>query len=120
MLLRLASLAFFTLLLAVGQIFFKQVGLAIRNQPIPVALLSMARQPALYAALTLYGLSTLLWVGILSRVPLMQAYPWVAANVVIVPLIGWFVFGERVTPAFWLGVTLIMTGIVLTQAGTST
>ncbi len=120
MLFRVATLALFTLFLACGQIFFKQVGLAIRNQPMPVALLSMARQPALYAALTLYGISTLLWIWILSRVPLMQAYPWVAANVAIVPLIGWFAFGERVTPAFWLGIALIMTGILLTQTATST
>jgi multidrug transporter EmrE-like cation transporter len=118
MLFRVASLAVFTLFLAGGQIFFKQVGLAVRNQPILAALLSIARQPALYAALTLYGLSTFLWIWILSRVPLMQAYPWVAANVAIVPLIGWFGFGEQVTPAFWLGVVLIIAGILLTQAAT--
>jgi hypothetical protein len=38
------------------------------------------RQPALYAALTLYGFSTVLWIWIMSRLPLMQAHPWVDAN----------------------------------------
>jgi drug/metabolite transporter (DMT)-like permease len=50
----------------------------------------------------------------------MQAYPWVAANMAIVPLIGWFAFGERVTPVFWLGVVLILAGILLTQLATRT
>jgi hypothetical protein len=51
-----------------------------------------------YAALALYGFSTLLWIWILSRASLMQAYPWVAANMAIVRSIGWLAFGGRVTP----------------------
>ena len=97
---RFASLAVFALSLAAGQSLFKQVGIIIRGQPFLDGLLLMARQPTLYAALTLYGLSTLLWIWILSRVPLMQAYPWAAISMVIVPLGGWFAFGERATPIF--------------------
>jgi multidrug transporter EmrE-like cation transporter len=120
MMVRFASLAVFALSLAAGQALFKKVGLVIRDQPFFDGLLLVARQPALYAALAFYGLSTLLWIWILSRVPLMQAYPWVAANMAIVPLIGWFAFGERVTPVFWLGVVLILAGILLTQLATRT
>lgn len=109
------SLAVFTTMLAAGQLLFKQVGLSIRDQSLVEALLSTLRQPAFYAAISLYGLSTLLWIWILSRVPLTQAYPWVAAGVVIVPLLGWWVFGERVSITFWVGVILIVIGIVLTQ-----
>ena len=29
--------------------------------------------------------------------------------------IGWYVFGERVGPLFWLEVSLIRTGIMITQ-----
>jgi multidrug transporter EmrE-like cation transporter len=112
---RVASLTIFALSLAAGQLLFKRVGLVLQNQPFFEGFLLVVRQPTLYAALTLYGFSTVLWIWILSRVPLMQAYPWVAANMAIVPLIGWFTFGERVTPVFWLGVVLILTGILLTQ-----
>jgi multidrug transporter EmrE-like cation transporter len=118
MMARYVSLTVFTLSLAAGQILFKHVGLAIRNQPFLDGLLLAARQPTLYAALALYGLSTVLWIWILSRVALMQAYPWVAANVAIVLLIGWFGFGERVYPVFWLGLVLILVGILLIQLGT--
>jgi drug/metabolite transporter (DMT)-like permease len=120
MLVRFASLTVFVLSLAVGQALFKQVGLVFRNQPFLDGLRLVARQPVFYAALALYGLTALLWIWILSRVSLMQAYPWVAANMAIVPLIGWFAFGERVTPMFWLGVVFILAGLFLTQLATPT
>jgi drug/metabolite transporter (DMT)-like permease len=28
---------------------------------------------------------------------------------------GWYIFGERIQPAFWLGVSLIVLGIIITQ-----
>jgi drug/metabolite transporter (DMT)-like permease len=114
------SLAVVMMALAVGQVLFKHVGLAMRGRPLLDGLLMMARQPALYAALAIYGLATLLWIWILSRVPLMQAYPWVAATMAIVPLLGWFIFGERVGPIFWLGIALILVGMLLTQLAVQT
>ena len=46
---------------------------------------------------------------------LMQAYPWVSAGVIIVPLLSALIFGERVSITYWLGASLIVAGIVLTQ-----
>lgn len=109
------SLMLVTAMLAAGQLLFKQAGLAIRGRPIADGLLTLAAMPAFYMALAIYGVATLVWIWILSRVPLMQAYPWVAAGTVIVPLIGWGVFGERVEPIFWIGIALIMVGLSLTQ-----
>jgi multidrug transporter EmrE-like cation transporter len=119
-LINFVSLGIFTLALAAGQLLFKRVALSIIGQPPAAGLLSLFRHPALYTALAIYGASTLLWIWILSRVPLMQAYPWAAAGVAIVPLIGWYAFGERVAPIFWLGVVLILAGILLTQYGALT
>jgi drug/metabolite transporter (DMT)-like permease len=67
--------------------------------------------------LTLYGLSTLLWIWLLSRIPLSQAYPWVAIASVIVPLLAWYFYNERMAPVFWVGVTLMLAGLLLTQYG---
>ena len=114
-LINFASLAIVTVAIAGGQVLFKQVGLAMRGHSIVDGLLLLARQPALYVALVIYGFSTILWIWILSRVPLMQAYPWVAVGVALVPLLGSYVFGERVAPIFWLGVALILVGMLLTQ-----
>jgi drug/metabolite transporter (DMT)-like permease len=108
-------LTLFTLILACGQVLFKRVGLTLQGHSGLPAILSVLREPSLYAALTTYAGATLLWIWILSRVTLIQAYPWVSLGTVIVPLLGWFVFGERVAPAFWLGVAFIIAGIGLTQ-----
>lgn len=114
-LVNLLSLATFTVMLSLGQLLFKRVGLSIQGQSASDAVVSAIKDPALIAALMLYGLATVLWIWILSRVPLMQAYPWVAAGIVIVPMLGWLVFGERVSWIFWIGVALIVAGIIVTQ-----
>jgi multidrug transporter EmrE-like cation transporter len=105
----------FTSMLAVGQLLFKHVGLSIQGQPLVDGLLMSARQPMLYVALVIYGLSTALWIWILSRVPLAVAYPWVAVGVAIVPILGWWLFDERLNVTFWMGVCFILVGIVITQ-----
>ena len=110
-----ACLMLFTISLAGGQFLFKTVGLAMRGLPLRDGAMRVLQLPALYAALAVYGGATLLWIWILSRVPLIEAYPWVAIGMVLVPLIGWFVFNERVAPLFWLGVALILAGVLLTQ-----
>ncbi|HEX4368922.1 MAG TPA: EamA family transporter [Rhodopila sp.] len=74
--------------------------------------------PGFYLALVLYGTATVVWIYVLSRVPLIEAYPWIAGATVTVPLIGWWCYGEQVTPSFWLGMAMIVAGLLLTQLGT--
>jgi drug/metabolite transporter (DMT)-like permease len=111
----LIGLVIFTGVLAVGQLLFKKAGLSVRGLPLRDGLLTLAQVPAFYAAIVLYALSTFLWVWLLSRLTLVQAYPWVAAGVIIVPLLSMLIFGERVTSTYWLGAALIVAGTILTQ-----
>ena len=110
-----ALLAVVVLCLAAGQVLFKHAGLAIQGQPMPDALLTLARQWRFHLALAIYGFATLLWTWVLSRVPLSQAYPWVALTTAIVPVLGWLVFAERLPPLFWAGMALILLGLLVTQ-----
>lgn len=109
------SLGIVTLLLALGQLLFKQVGLSIQGRQLVEGLLILATSPAFYAALAVYGIATMLWIFILSRISLSQAYPWVAVGVALVPFLAWLVFDERVGSTYWLGVAFIMFGVLLTQ-----
>lgn len=118
-LINLSSLVLMTMMLAGGQFLFKQLGLALRGHTLVDGLWLIARMPTLYLALAIYGSSTVLWIWILSRISLARAYPWVAAGVVIVPLIGWLYFGERLRPLFWVGIVLILAGILLVQQSSS-
>jgi drug/metabolite transporter (DMT)-like permease len=36
---------------------------------------------------------------------------------IIVPLLGVLIFGEKLTPFFWVGASLILVGLILTQYG---
>jgi drug/metabolite transporter (DMT)-like permease len=105
----------FTILLVAGQLFFKKLGLELRGQPLGNGALRLLTSPTLYAAFALYGVATLLWIWVLSRVPLSRAYPYAALGVVLVPLASTLMFGERVRPGFWFGTALIVAGIAITQ-----
>jgi multidrug transporter EmrE-like cation transporter len=114
-LMNLLSLGIFATTLAIGQVMFKRVGLAIRGRPLLDSALYLLGSRTLYIVLSIYAVSTFLWIWILSRIPLSQAYPWVAIGMAIVPLLGWYVFGERVEPLFWFGISLILAGVIITQ-----
>ncbi|HUA90001.1 MAG TPA: hypothetical protein VL994_11225 [Steroidobacteraceae bacterium] len=116
--LNLILLLIFSMTLALGQLLFKRVGNSIRGAELLGAARIALHDPALYGALLLYGGATILWIWLLGRVSLMQAYPWVGVGVILVPLLSARFFGERAGPLFWLGALLVAVGIVLTQYGT--
>ena len=109
-----------TCLLAGGQFLFKSAGLAIRNRPVADMVWTLAALPSFYLAVAIYGFATVLWIYVLSRIPLVQAYPWVAGATVLVPLLSHVFYGEPVTPIFWMGLGLILAGLLLTQLGVPT
>ncbi|MBC7636993.1 MAG: hypothetical protein H7251_15475 [Acetobacteraceae bacterium] len=114
-----AWLVLFSLSLAVGQMMFKQAAKGIAGAPVADILPLLGANIWVWMALVLYGLSTVLWVWILSWMPLSRAYPWTALGAVVVPLAATLLFAETVTPVFWLGAVLIGIGVVLTQFGSS-
>lgn len=63
--------------------------------------------------LLLFVLSAVSWLIVISRVPLSFAYPFVGITYVLLVLFGKFVLHEQVPALRWLGVVLIVTGIVL-------
>lgn len=111
-------LAVCTVAVAVGQLLFKHVGLAIRGMNIARAAAVLAAQPEFYAGLAVYAAATLLWIWLLGRVSLMQAYAWLGAGIILVPLLSSHFFGEKAGPFFWVGAALIAVGVVLTQYAT--
>jgi drug/metabolite transporter (DMT)-like permease len=109
------ALGVFAAMLAAGQVFFKYAASSLKNKPVVDGFLELAQTPTFYAAVALYGAATLLWVWILSRVPLSQAYPWVALAMSAVPILAVVVFHERFDSSYWLGVGLVVLGVFLTQ-----
>ena len=104
------------LLLSAGQFLFKKTAAGLEARSLAEFLTALLTSPCFWAALTVYGAATLLWVFALSRVPLTGAMPFVALTFVIVPAIGAVFLGERLNLTYWLGVTLIIAGVFATVA----
>lgn len=96
--------------LAIGQILFKISAIALHEAGTFLALKPAA---ALLAAMLLYGVTSVGWVWILQRIELGRVYPVMALAFVLVPLASHFVFGERFQMQYFVGVALIMVGIVV-------
>lgn len=96
-------------ILCAGQILFKKAALA--QTPGAFALGPLLTSPWFGAAVVLYGLSTVLWVYILSRMPLSLAYPFSLLGAALVPFAAYFLFGEAVGIKVWFGTALVLAGL---------
>ena len=63
--------------------------------------------------LFLYGVSSIMWVAILSKLDLSYAYPLVSLNFVIIAIFSRIFLKEKVTKLRWLSIVIIMIGVIL-------
>lgn len=61
----------------------------------------------------LLGVAMLLWLLVLQRVPVSQAYPMLSLNFIFVALAGRLLWHERLTPRQITGTLLVVTGVAL-------
>lgn len=76
-------------------------------------LLSVFAVPALWWALVAYGVSVVVWIIGLSRVPVGQAYPLLSMGYLINIVLAWWLIGEIPNVQRILGVFVIMVGVVM-------
>ncbi len=100
------------LALKVGMTQLGRIGGEALAQPTQVAL-RVATNPLVLAGLGMYAISAMVWLTVLSRVPLSFAYPIVALSYAIVPVLAWLLLGETVPAARWLGIATICLGVFL-------
>lgn len=93
-------------LAAIGQVLFKS-GAAGRMHWLEFI------NPAVIGGLGCYGLSTLLWVYCLSKLPLRVVYPYTALTFVLVYIGAFLVFGEKPGVRGIAGVVLVIAGLFL-------
>jgi drug/metabolite transporter (DMT)-like permease len=110
---QLIELLCFPLAIAAGQILFKRAASQITMGAGGSWIIEVARLPTMWAAVALYAGATLLWVRILTTVPLSRAYPFVALAFVLVPAAGYVFFHEPITIRYALGTALILAGVAI-------
>ena len=99
-------------MLAAGQVLFKYAarGLDLAR---PTTLLSLP----LFVALVIYGVATLCWLLVLSRVPLAVAFPFYGLVFLLVPFLSWAILKEPLSASNIIGSLVIAIGVVITAIG---
>lgn len=99
-------------MIAFGQFLFKMAGQQLSGN-IAKDLWSIAFNPWFVSAASLYAIASFLWVIALSKTDISRAYPFMASGFVIVPILGFFLLNETLTPMFFFGTALIVAGILV-------
>lgn len=97
--------------LAIGQLLFKTVSIHMSSLSSLFFDIDVAKY--FFAALALYGISTILWIFALKELSLSKAYPFMALGFFIVPVAAHFVFGEPLSYKHLIGAGFIVLGIVV-------
>ena len=73
----------------------------------------MATEGHFITGVIFYGVSLIVWIIGLSRVPVSMAYPMLSLGYVINAIAAHYLFGESVTLGRWLGIGFIILGVWL-------
>ncbi|MBD8481808.1 4-amino-4-deoxy-L-arabinose-phospho-UDP flippase [Pseudomonas coleopterorum] len=96
--------------IAGGQILFKLSASALHKSG---SIFDSQTLIILFSAFALYGVTTIAWVWVLQKIDLGKAYPLMAMAFILVPIGSHFIFGEKFSYQYFLGVALISVGIVV-------
>jgi len=104
---------------AVAQVLLKLgmtgggVRAAIAAGAAPGILRAVLLSPGVMGGLLLYGLGTVLWLAVLARAELSQAYPFVGLSFVLTAAMGYLLFADAMSAGRLAGIVLITAGVVL-------
>jgi drug/metabolite transporter (DMT)-like permease len=110
------SCLIFSMSLAVGQLLFKLAAndfLRLKGG----SWLHMLLSPSLVSAFALYGLTSLLWIWILTQLPLSRAYPFALLGAATVPLFARILLGEALSPLYGIGILCVLVGLAIVNLG---
>lgn len=69
--------------------------------------------PWVWAGIIALVISFLGWLYVLRQVPLSHAYPLSNVVHITIPLTSWILLGERIGPARWAGIALVLVGLIV-------
>jgi drug/metabolite transporter (DMT)-like permease len=69
--------------------------------------------PSVILGFACYGVSSIVWLVVLSRLDVSLAYPLLALNFILVPFFAWMILGEQVPSLRWVGVGIVLVGVTI-------
>jgi multidrug transporter EmrE-like cation transporter len=104
---------------SLGQVLFKKgvmlTGEVTFRGSVLAELIRLVFNPVVFSGLVLYVVSTILWLAALSKTTLSFAYPFTALTFILVMLSSRMVFLESIPPLRYLGIGLIVAGILVSS-----
>jgi multidrug transporter EmrE-like cation transporter len=88
-----------------------QAVLAESDKPLRI-IMSMVGSPLVLTGLACYGLSAVVWLFVLSRIPVSTAYPFVSLGIVITVVAGRLFLNEPISLLKTFGIFLILSGVI--------
>ncbi len=73
----------------------------------------MILNPWVFAGFVLFGISSIIWLAVLSRMNLSLVYPMVSLGYVVVAIASIIFFHENITFVRWMGIAVICVGVFL-------
>ena len=101
------------LLLKAGASHAGEISIAAGSTALWRTAAGLAQHPAILGGLACYVISVIVWIVALSRVEVSIAYPMLSIGYVVNALLAWWLFGEDVNAQRWLGIGVIIVGVVL-------
>lgn len=87
------------------------------HTPVPRGLdwmLAMVSSPAVWTAVAIQGIGFLVWMVVVSRVKLGLAFAVSGAFFyILLALLSWALYGERLAPLQWAGIVLVSVGVLM-------
>jgi drug/metabolite transporter (DMT)-like permease len=103
---------------SIGQISFKKAAMAHREVQGAHYYLKLAGNKWALGGILAYGIEMLLWIFLLSRIPLSIAFPLAGLQQVVIIVVSFLFLNEKINYAEWLGAGLIALGLsVIVRAG---
>ncbi len=109
----IVCLTAFPCVMTAAQMLFKVTASKSAGRGLAASMPLYFRQPTFYAALGAYAGATVLWLWLLTRYSLAQAYPFTALAFLMVPLLETLFFRVRASPLYWVGLALIIAGAII-------
>ena len=106
-------LAAYALGMTGGQLLFKASADGIKGLSGMSLVIGLATNVWFIAAITLYMSLTVVWVWILTFIPLSRAYPFVILAFIFTPLGAAALFGESLRGNYLWGMAFVLTGLTL-------
>lgn len=97
--------------IAIGQILFKMGAASLQRTG---SFFDTTTALTIISAFALYGFTSIAWIWVLQKVELGRVYPLMALAFVLVPLGSYIMFGEKFQTQYFVGVVIIVAGIIIT------